>query len=229
MKVTSHILISVITIILYSSGLKAQDTLYLKSGQIVPSKIIEISPLEIKYKKAHNRRGPIFITNRSDINFIKYESGTIDTMKAVEPANTIAKTYVTEAAPKAVDAHPPIYPSGPLFKYDGIHINARKAENIMLDMNDPELSQYVKTERLSKRVALLRFIAFPALTVGSFYAFGALYDNFFSPNEPYITTPYAPGIISGAIGVACLGTYITFERKKRKNMRAALALYNEKY
>lgn len=224
MKITSRLLISFITIILYSSVLKAQDTLYMKSGQKVASKILEISPAEIKYKKADNPDGPTFITNSSDINIIKYQNGTTDTIRAQQPV--VVKTTVTPLVPKVIDPHPPIYRSGPVYKYDGRHIKAHDAQDIMLKLNDPQLNQYVKTARLSKTIGMITgFLAIPTFAFGVGYSFFALVTNDGSATD----LSYGPGIASGVVAAACLATSITFNIKKKHSMKAAITLYNEKY
>jgi hypothetical protein len=56
----------------------SQDILVLKNGDEIQSKIIEINPLEIKYKKFDNPDGPIILVNKTDVFMIKYQNGTKD-------------------------------------------------------------------------------------------------------------------------------------------------------
>ena len=223
MKLTTRILIAIAAIIFYSPVLRSQDTLYLKSGQKIASKVLEVRPTEIKYKKADNPDGPTFVTNASDINIVRYQNGTRDTIRSAAPV--IVKTPSAPLVPKAVDPHPPIYSFGPVFKYDGRHINAHEAQDIMLKMNDPQLNQYVKTARLSKKLGLLGFVAIPTFIFGAGYTVWALANNDGSASD----LSYGPGIASGVVAAACLGTSITFNVKKKHSMKAAINLYNEKY
>ncbi|MES2836597.1 MAG: hypothetical protein V4667_03660 [Bacteroidota bacterium] len=63
----------------------AQDTIVFKSGAKAISKIEEINPETIKYRKLENIKGPLIIANRSDVLKIKYKNGTIDEI-AFSPA-----------------------------------------------------------------------------------------------------------------------------------------------
>ncbi len=54
----------------------AQDTLYTVSGQKIPAKVVEINQTEIKYKKANNPDGPVYVVDKTDIALIEYKNGT---------------------------------------------------------------------------------------------------------------------------------------------------------
>ncbi|MFZ1083058.1 MAG: hypothetical protein WAO19_14165 [Candidatus Kryptoniota bacterium] len=82
----------------------AQDVIVLKTGDEIKSKVIEITPTEIKYKKFDNLQGPTIIISKSDVFMIKYANGTKDVMTSSNsPANTqsenVASTNMTPASP----------------------------------------------------------------------------------------------------------------------------------
>jgi hypothetical protein len=54
----------------------AQDVIVLRSGDEIKSKVVEITPTEIKYKKFDNLEGPTIVILKSDVFMIKYENGT---------------------------------------------------------------------------------------------------------------------------------------------------------
>jgi hypothetical protein len=58
----------------------AQDVIVLKSGDEIKSKVIEITPTEIKYKKFDNLEGPTIVILKSEASMIKYANGTEDVM-----------------------------------------------------------------------------------------------------------------------------------------------------
>src|SRR5208283_4547211 len=60
----------------------AQDVIVLKSGDEIKSKVLEITPTEIKYKKFDNLEGPTIVIVKSDVFMIKYANGTKDVMTA---------------------------------------------------------------------------------------------------------------------------------------------------
>ncbi len=57
------------------AGLKAQDTLYLKNLEKLPVKLVEINPDNIKYKRFNNLDGPVYSTQKSEINQIVFANG----------------------------------------------------------------------------------------------------------------------------------------------------------
>lgn len=66
---------------LFSQVTKAHDTLYLKNNSRISAKIIEVNPSEIKYSRSDNLNGPTYVLYKSDINYIKYYNGKIDSIK----------------------------------------------------------------------------------------------------------------------------------------------------
>lgn len=56
----------------------AQDMIILKTGDEIKSKVLEITPDMVKYKKWENQEGPAYSTNKSDVFMIKYSNGTKD-------------------------------------------------------------------------------------------------------------------------------------------------------
>lgn len=67
------------------------DIILLKNGDDIKAKVLEISPIEIKYKKCLSPDGPLYIVKKLDVFMIKYSNGTkevIDVDKTNEPDNT---------------------------------------------------------------------------------------------------------------------------------------------
>ena len=67
---------------------KAQDSLTMKSGEIIQVKVMELTSSEVKYKKIDNLTGPIYSIAKSDLSMIRYENGTKDDFSAIK--NTTA-------------------------------------------------------------------------------------------------------------------------------------------
>jgi len=59
-----------------SSFCFAQDTINLKKGDIIRSKVLEVRQTEVKYKLFDNLNGPTYLIDISDISGIVYENGT---------------------------------------------------------------------------------------------------------------------------------------------------------
>ena len=68
--------ISLIILFILSVGiLAAQDTLYMKNGEKINGKVLEVGTTEIKYKKAQNPDGPTYVTLKTEVALIEYKNG----------------------------------------------------------------------------------------------------------------------------------------------------------
>ena len=64
-----------VLIMLLCLASKAQDTLVMRNGKTILSKIIEVTPTEIKFKKLDNIDGPVYTEDKSTISEIRYSNG----------------------------------------------------------------------------------------------------------------------------------------------------------
>lgn len=55
----------------------AQDILIRKGGDVENVKVLEVTPTEVKFKKAGNPNGPTFTERRSNLISVKYENGEV--------------------------------------------------------------------------------------------------------------------------------------------------------
>ena len=51
----------------------AQDVIVKKDGSTILSKVLEVNPADIKYKKFNNPNGPIYTIDKSEIMSINYK------------------------------------------------------------------------------------------------------------------------------------------------------------
>ena len=72
--------IIILTLVTYflNSNLYAQDILIKKSGEEVPSVVLEVTLSEVKYRKFENLNGPIYTILIKDLKSITYKNGNID-------------------------------------------------------------------------------------------------------------------------------------------------------
>ncbi len=56
----------------------AEDIIVMRNGDLIKAQVIEITPTEIKYKKATNPLGPTYSENKTNILSITYENGEQD-------------------------------------------------------------------------------------------------------------------------------------------------------
>jgi hypothetical protein len=77
-----------VVMILLGSALvsHAQDLITTRSGEDIQAKVLEVSPLVIKYKKYSNLDGPTYSMNTAQVLMIRYENGDKDIFDGV-PTN----------------------------------------------------------------------------------------------------------------------------------------------
>jgi len=74
---------------------EAQDVIAHKDGNVTLGKVVEIGPETIKYRKADNPDGPVYILKRSDLLSVRFENGTQEIfsaatqMAALQPLETV--------------------------------------------------------------------------------------------------------------------------------------------
>jgi hypothetical protein len=56
----------------------AQDLITTRSGEQIRSKVLEVGPADVRYKKFDNIDGPTYMLLRSEVMSIVYENGTSD-------------------------------------------------------------------------------------------------------------------------------------------------------
>ena len=74
---------------------KAQDSLVMKSGEVIQAKVIEINTEEVKYKKFDNLTGPLYSILKSELSIIKYENGTREDFSAlISTIDPLSNMYI---------------------------------------------------------------------------------------------------------------------------------------
>jgi len=74
-------LLLLITIILITTQLFAQDKIYKLKGSVIIAKVIEIGTDEIKYKLFDNPEGPVYVVDKSTLNRIEFADGRVEKYK----------------------------------------------------------------------------------------------------------------------------------------------------
>ncbi len=77
-------------------SMTAQDIIVMKNGDLIQSKVQEITQTEIKYKKYSNPNGPLYTIDKAAVLSINYENGEKE-MMAVSEEPAPAKEQVAEA------------------------------------------------------------------------------------------------------------------------------------
>jgi hypothetical protein len=66
-----------------ASSVYAQDLIILRDGNMIESKVMEISPSEIKYKRFDNLDGPTIIIDKTDVLSIRYENRSVEIINPI--------------------------------------------------------------------------------------------------------------------------------------------------
>ena len=89
--------------LLFSTNGFSQDVIYLKSGEKIEAKILEVELEQLKYKKSSNLEGPTYSIAKSEVHMILYENGESEIFKTEKVSNAavnnpkiITKTKTTE-------------------------------------------------------------------------------------------------------------------------------------
>lgn len=64
--------------------INAQDTLFMRTGENIQVKVMEVGISEVKYKKIENIDGPLYSTLKSDLFTIRYENGSKDDFSSIK-------------------------------------------------------------------------------------------------------------------------------------------------
>ena len=74
----------------FAVSVSALDTIVFLNGTMIDVKLEEITPTEIKYRRADNLNGPLITINKSDVFSIKYDNGTTEVINPAAPAQSRA-------------------------------------------------------------------------------------------------------------------------------------------
>ena len=135
---------------------RAQDLLTKRNGDEIAVKVVEITPAEVKYRRADNPDGPLISIWRTDVFLIRYANGTKEvlnsppaTINGVPVSGAAARTAfpgevptISNAAPDDAILDEPIRLDGPRIGFTVLSANVlNKARESMPDLN-PFLTQF---------------------------------------------------------------------------------------
>ncbi|MBH8559730.1 hypothetical protein [Hymenobacter negativus] len=88
-------------LVLLAGPAHAQDFLTKRNGDEVAVKVVEITPAEVKYRRADNPDGPLISIWRTDVFMIRYANGTKEVLNAAPAAAAGVGVPVSAAAARA--------------------------------------------------------------------------------------------------------------------------------
>lgn len=82
--------------IVFQVQVRAQDSLFSKKDVVTPCKILQISPIDIRYKRFDNLNGPDYVVKRADYSFVIFENRTVEYLETETELETSA---IQDASP----------------------------------------------------------------------------------------------------------------------------------
>jgi hypothetical protein len=243
----------ILFIFLAGSGaiLKAQDTIFMRSGEVIPAKVTEISPKEVKYKKLHMPDGPTYVQYKSDVRLIVYANGQKESFEEeakkpeeqkkeisisdkTKPANTDNTDYYGGGYAYAPGNQ--VTAKGSLYIYQNKRISEKK---LYLILNGTGDKQIIGLTGKAKDKHKLQYIGFAAFPVGIIALATYISATKYYPVTPGTAGPQrvrsinhgqqAVGVGLGLVAVACPVISIKAKVDRKRYNRQAVKLYNEKF
>lgn len=199
--------------LLATQHLFSQDSIYKKNGEIIPSKILEISDAQVKFKKINNLEGPSYSELKSEIFRIKFENGSVDTI--------IHKEVIQEVIVQSS----PVPNSGFPTKQSLMYRKLNDRELFLLIVELPASTQ--KNKMLTEYKKMRQFKAIQYLSTGLGFGIGfavpvvvtyaVLANESYSNNSDPVTY-----IVAGALTGAAIRTVgqVLFHVNKNKKLNA---------
>ncbi len=204
-------------IIVISLRLNAQDTIRFMDGKTSAVKVAEIGLEKIKYNRIDNVDGPVYVVDRSEIKYIKYSNGSVDSFAVKKPVVESTPGYVNHV-PAEKSFEKIVIVNKKLF-YDHYGANERVLLELISDYPDPKtktimLREFSKLKNY-KSNRLIGLIVFGAGAFASFIGLGAS----------------TPAIFLGGTAAAITGSVINIVNKNKYNKKKIdiARIYNGEY
>jgi hypothetical protein len=218
-----------LTLFLFGKFIFAQDTIVKINNEIIQSKIIEITPTEVRYKKYTFQEGPTYIENKSEIKYIKYSNGLKEEFASEKPnpkieiENSANSDYYNPNTPLPKTSVK-MEPYGSHYKYQGRKIGEREMQKILMKTQDKEIVNYIQTAKDAHALSFIGFAAFP-LGMASIYFLGSSVNN----NNTLNTGNFAASVLCLGGAIACPIISGVYKHKRKHYNSKAISIYNQKY
>jgi hypothetical protein len=216
--------------------LKAQDTIYKRTGDVVYAKVLEINPSEVKYKRHNFPDGPLYIERKEMISTIRFANGLKEVFEiSTAPLSSAPAQQDPYYSPdRRVSNIDPqlfnkIYPRGSKYIYKNDMLSENQLHRLLLKTKDKQIIEQVGRSKDAHTLQYIGFGAIP-LGIGAIYflqksGFGSYsyYGNGPNNGDLALSAVFFVGAISCPIAS---GIY----KQKRKNYNTnAIDAYNAKY
>jgi hypothetical protein len=172
----------------------AQDFITFRDGNIIEAQVIEVSPVEIKYKNYDDLDGPTIVISASDVLSIRYENGTVQILGSLHTTGN-KNDQGSGSSPYALDPNKLYYgisfnPAGLIPRTGGaLSLSAEFTQgrfNCLIDIRSgfgviPNFADVQESFGIG-----LNFNYFHPSRIGGFYV-GGLYELSFGKKEMEVT------------------------------------------
>ncbi len=210
--------------------LNAQDTIYKRTGDVIPSKILEINIKEVSYRRSDLLDGPLFIIHKNEIQKIKYANGAIDSFKVVkeitkaQPVVFVNPKYIAQDFTK-------IRPSvrRGTYKYQGRLLSDRNVFSLAMEKNNLWKNTDIELNIIaSKKYKVLQYsIGYTGACIGGIGIYASALAGGSNSNTNDAALAAFAGILSAGIAVSSQIISFKYKLKRVKHADKVAELYNQ--
>lgn len=208
----------------------AQDTIYKRTGEVLATKILEINPKDVSYKRLDLMDGPLFILNKTEIWKIKYFNGTIDFFDQVkeEKAVIVTPQTIPYSQSKEYNEIQLSYRKG-TYTYQGRRISDRSvifmSENRNQTLKNKEFEYVIQQSKQNKALQYAVGFGGAGLSVVGLMGSAIAADGSTTAGDQNIIAAVA--LTSVGVFIASQVLSFNFKLKRIKYANQAADLYNE--
>lgn len=217
---------STLFFLVYSA--KAQDTIHKRNGDIIISKISELTSTEIKYKRFDFQDGPMYVELKSNVASIHYSNGLKETFKE-ESVKINEPAAPVDYYGGNVPINNKISLRGRMFYYKNQYYTEREIQEVLLDTRNKTIMGYVTKARQAKGMQYIGFAAIPLGVVGLIALGSSSTTNNYNNTTRTDNGLVALGGICIAAAIACPISSGIFKHNRKEYNRKAIKLYNDTY
>ena len=202
----------------------AQDTIVKRGGQQILGKILEVSLTEVKYKKAELTDGPVYIEDKATITKIKYQGGYVDLFPEIMPKESATGRTEKKKEDYYFQKYPKMSVLGKDYFYKDDIIDERQMHDILLSIQDPEMTAQIRRAKVSRGLRYVGFLAIPLGVSAIFYGVNnTIFNSSYQKRDE--------NLIFGLAGAGALmfSASVYFNVDRRYRNAKAVRIYQQKY
>ena len=203
----------------------AQDTIVKRSGDTIIAKVLEINPIEVKFKKINFLDGPTYVEQKSFIKMITYQGGRKEFFEQAPEKPKIIAPPASDNLDYYGDNSNGTNKMGMWsngrFRQKNTRLTEKEAQNIFILTKEKKLVDLAFKARDARKMQYIGFAAFPLGMAGLL-----LITTDTSPNRGTYTMG---GIICSALAITCPIVSGVQKNKRNEYNKAAVKLYNQRF